>query len=96
MGSPAEGRAHIVGCAPGPGRRRRSALEDVQHHLIRHDGRVELHHGVPADGAGPEAGREDAGPAGDRAVAHGVVERDRYARRRHVPHPVHVEVQLVG
>ena len=70
--------------------------EDVQHHLVRHDRRVDVQHGVPADRAGPEAGGEDTGPAGDRAVAHGVVERDRDARRRHVTHPVHVEVQLVS
>src|SRR5271166_2192569 len=93
---PTERGAHVVAGAPGPRRRRCGLLQDVQHHLVRHDGRVELHHGIPADRAGPEAGREDAGPAGDRAVTHGVVECDRDARRRHVPHPVHVEVQLVS
>src|SRR6516165_10432807 len=84
IASPAEGRVHVVAGAAGSRRRRRGLADDVQYHLVGHDGRVEPQHGVTADRAGPEAGREDPGPPGYRAVAHGVEERDRDARRRHV------------
>src|ERR1700683_4826851 len=72
-GSPAEGRVHVVAGAASAGNRQRSGLlDDVEHHLIGHDGRVDLQHGVAADRAGAEAGGEDPRPAGDHAVAHGV------------------------
>src|ERR1700729_3265419 len=59
-GSPAEGRVHVVAGAASAGNRRpRGLLDDVQHHLVGHDGRVDLQHGVAADRAGPEAGGED-------------------------------------
>src|SRR5215472_14237531 len=70
--SPAERRVHVVAGATGSRRRRRGLADDVEDHLVGHDGRVEPQHGVAADRAGSEAGREDPGPAGYRAVAHGV------------------------
>src|SRR5271170_4237814 len=94
--SPAERRVHVVTAAADHRRRRRGLEDDVQYYLVSHDGRVDLQHGVAADRAGPEAGREDPRPAGYRAVAHRVEQRDRDARRRYVGHLVHVEVQLVG
>src|SRR5579863_4642754 len=64
IGSPTEGRADVV-ARPARYRWRRRGLQvDVQDHLVGHDGRVELQHGVAADRAGPETGREDPGPAG--------------------------------
>src|SRR5690349_5705212 len=68
IASPTERRAHVVASAPGRPRRRRRFLQDVQFHLVRHDGRVEPQHGVAADRARPEAGREDPRRAGYRAV----------------------------
>src|SRR6266702_8138579 len=53
-----EGGADIVAGAPGhrPGAalagRGRGGVLQVQHHLIRDDGRVDAHHRVAADGAG--------------------------------------------
>src|SRR5260370_22795108 len=77
IGSSTERRAHVVAGAAGYRRRRRRLPDDIQHHLVGHDGRVDLQHGVAADGPGPEAGREDPRPAGYRAVAHRVEQRDR-------------------
>src|ERR1700677_946122 len=67
--SPSERRAHVVTGAAGQ-RRRRGLNGAVQRHLVGHDGRVDLQHGVAADRPGPEAGREDPRPAGYRAIAH--------------------------
>src|SRR5260370_9360805 len=75
-GSPTERRAHVVAGAAGYRPRRRGLLDDVQHHLVGHDGRVDLQHNVAADRARPEAGREDPRPAGYRAAAHCVEQRD--------------------
>src|SRR6202167_3534337 len=79
IASPAERRVHVVTAAAGYRRRRRGLEDDFQDHLVGHDGRVDLQHGVAADRAGPEAGREDSRPAGYRAVAHRVEQRDRDA-----------------
>src|SRR5580700_11988302 len=67
IASTAERRAHVVAGAADERRRRRGLKDDVQHHLVGHDGRVDLQHGVAADRTGPEAGREDPRPAGYRA-----------------------------
>jgi hypothetical protein len=34
---------------------------DVEHYFVRDDRGIDAHHHVTADGAGPEAGREDPG-----------------------------------
>src|SRR5580658_7008914 len=70
IGSATERRAHVVTGAAARRPRRRGLRGDVQHHLVRHNGRVDLQHGVAADRPGPEAGREDPRPAGYHAVAH--------------------------
>src|SRR5579872_1972512 len=77
IASPTERRAHVVAGPAGHRRPRARLADDVQHHLVGHDGRVELQHGVAAHRTGPEAGCEDPGPGGDRAVAHRVEQRDR-------------------
>src|ERR1700733_12174629 len=79
IGSAPEGRAHVVAGAAGHRRRHRGLRHDVQDHLVGHDGRVELQHDIAAHRAGPEAGREDPRPAGYRAVAYRVEQRDRDA-----------------
>src|SRR5215471_4153333 len=57
IASPAERRAHVVAGPSRHRRPRRGLADDVQYHLVGHDGRVELQHGVAAHRAGPEAGR---------------------------------------
>src|ERR1700730_2894467 len=66
IGSPTEGRAHIVAGAADQRRRHRVLQHDVQYHLVGHHARVELQDDVAADRARPEAGREDPRPAGYR------------------------------
>src|SRR6202045_2076761 len=61
-----EGGADIVAGAAGrrpPGGPVR--LQDLEHHLVRDDRRVDAHHRVAADGAGPEPGREHPHRPGD-------------------------------
>src|ERR1700730_14281640 len=72
IASPAERRAHVVTGAAARRSRRRGLRGDVQHHLIGHDGRVDVQHDVAADRPGPEAGREDPRPAGYHPVAYRV------------------------
>src|SRR6185312_611759 len=93
-----EGGADVVDGAPGRGRCPGPVrvLQHVQYHLVRDDRRVDAHHRVPADGPGPEPGREHPHRFRDHPVPHGVVDRDGNARCGHVAHPLHVEVQLVG
>src|SRR5215813_7941133 len=69
--------ADVVARAPGRSRcMPAGVLEDVEHHLVRNDPRVDAHYRVPADRPGPEPGREDPHRSRDHPVAHGVVDRD--------------------
>src|SRR5438034_7407270 len=81
-----ESGADVVTRAPGRGRGPAGVLEDVEHHLVRDDARVDPHHRVPADGPGPEPRREHPHRSRDHPVAHGVVDRDGDARCGHVAH----------
>src|ERR1700719_3105158 len=50
-----EGRADVVARAPGPQSGPRGGfLENVQNYFVRDDSRVDAHHRVTADRAGPE------------------------------------------
>src|SRR6266480_3530164 len=63
----AEGNAHVVCRRSGHPRCRcgsaADVLQDIQHHLVGDDGRIDAHHRVTPDGARSEAGREDPGRA---------------------------------